>query len=156
MDEHSGLAVESSFLNRSALASIILGPRLIKTLPGCCLTKVENHWSKAWIVFGRSKAEIVGSNPIQGMDVSLCVYSVFVLPCVSVAALRQANQSSKGSYRLCKKDNEIKEEARAQQRAVQPLMNEWNKKWGKLEGRRLNKQVQISKWIESARASAEL
>jgi hypothetical protein len=33
--------------------------------------------SKAWNAFPRSNAGIVGSNPIQGMDV--CVYSVFVL-----------------------------------------------------------------------------
>jgi hypothetical protein len=32
--------------------------------------------------------------------------------------------SSKESHRLCKKDNETEEEARAQQRAVEPLMNE--------------------------------
>jgi hypothetical protein len=36
--------------------------------------------SKAWTVFARSNAGIVGSNPIQGMDVCIvCVYSVFVL-----------------------------------------------------------------------------
>jgi hypothetical protein len=33
---------------------------------------------------------------------SVCVYSVFVLSCVEVAALRQADPPSKKSYRLCK------------------------------------------------------
>jgi hypothetical protein len=54
---------------------------------------------------------------------SACVYSVFVLSCVEVAALRRADHSFKESYRLCKKDYDT-EEARAQQRAVGPLMNE--------------------------------
>jgi hypothetical protein len=37
--------------------------------------------SKAWNVFARLNIEIVGSNRARGMDV--CVYSVFVLSCVS-------------------------------------------------------------------------
>jgi hypothetical protein len=31
-----------------------------------------------WSVFARSDAETVGSNPSRGMDVCVCVYSVFV------------------------------------------------------------------------------
>jgi hypothetical protein len=55
---------------------------------------------------------------------SVCVYSVYVLSCVYVAALRRADHSSKESYRLFKKDYETEEEVRAQQRAVELLMNE--------------------------------
>jgi hypothetical protein len=39
-------------------------------------------------------------------------------------ALRRAYHSPKESYRLCKKNYETEEVAWAQQRAVQPLMNE--------------------------------
>jgi hypothetical protein len=59
------------------------------------------------------------------MDICVCVYSVFVLPCVQVAALQRADPPSKESYRLCKKDYGIEEEAMAQLRAVVPLMKEW-------------------------------
>jgi hypothetical protein len=38
--------------------------------------------SKAWTVFARSDAGIEGSNPIQGMDICVCVRYVFVLFCV--------------------------------------------------------------------------
>jgi hypothetical protein len=57
---------------------------------------------------------------------SVCVYSVFMLFCVWVAAFRLTDPSSKESYRLCKNDyeteetEETEEEARAQQRAVEP------------------------------------
>jgi hypothetical protein len=48
---------------------------------------------------------------------SVCVYSVFVLSCVQVAALRRADPPSK--------DYETEKAATIQQRAVEPLMNEW-------------------------------
>jgi hypothetical protein len=52
----------------------------------------------------------------------VCVHLFCV--CGQVAALRRADHSPKESYRLCKKDYETEEETRAQQRAVEPLMNE--------------------------------
>jgi hypothetical protein len=42
---------------------------------------------------------------------SVCVYSVFVLYCVQVAALRQADPPSKESYRLCKNIKKLKKKA---------------------------------------------
>jgi hypothetical protein len=54
----------------------------------------------------------------------VCVYSVFLLFCVEVAVLPRADPPSKESYRLCKKDYETKEEARAQHRVVEPVMTE--------------------------------
>jgi hypothetical protein len=55
--------------------------------------------SKAWTAFARSNTGVMGSNSTRGMDV--CVYSVFVLSCVKVAALRQAHGTSKESYGMC-------------------------------------------------------
>jgi hypothetical protein len=71
--------------------------------------------SKAWTVLFRSNAWIV--------DVRVCICSM--LSCMQVVALRRADHSSKASYRLCKNNHETEEEARAQQRTVGPLMNEW-------------------------------
>jgi hypothetical protein len=36
-------------------------------------------WSNAWTVFACLDAGIVGSNPTEGMDVCVCVYSVCVV-----------------------------------------------------------------------------
>jgi hypothetical protein len=82
--------------------------------------------SKAWIVFARSDAGIVGSNPTRCMDVCVCVRLFCV--CVVLCALQRADHSSKESYRLCEKDYEPEEGARAQQkgcRAIDEWMNEW-------------------------------
>jgi hypothetical protein len=50
---------------------------------------------------------------------SACVYSVFVLSCVQVAALRRDDPPSKQSYRLFKKDQGTEKAAKAQQRALE-------------------------------------
>jgi hypothetical protein len=54
----------------------------------------------------------------------VCAFTLCLLPCVYVAALRRADHSSKESYRLRKNDYGTEEEARAQQGAVEPLMDE--------------------------------
>jgi hypothetical protein len=51
---------------------------------------------------------------------SVCVYSVFELFYVQVAALRWADPPSKETYRLCKKIQGTEKAAKAQQRAVEP------------------------------------
>jgi hypothetical protein len=50
---------------------------------------------------------------------SVCVYPVFVLSCLQVAALRRADPPFKESYRLCK-TQETGKTAKVQQRAVEP------------------------------------
>jgi hypothetical protein len=46
--------------------------------------------SKAWAVFARSNAEIEGSNPTQGMDVSIvCIYCVCVVLCLAKSTVNQ-------------------------------------------------------------------
>jgi hypothetical protein len=67
------------------------------------LARETRTYLKAWTTFALFNAGIVGSNLTQGMDVCiLCVYSMFVLFCVQVAALRRADPPSKESYRLSK------------------------------------------------------
>jgi hypothetical protein len=51
--------------------------------------------SKARTVFARSNTEIVGSNLFEAW-MSVCVYSVFVLSFVQVAALLRTYPPSKG------------------------------------------------------------
>jgi hypothetical protein len=61
--------------------------------------------SKAWTMFARSNAGFVGSNPSQGTDVFVRVYSVFVLSCVG-SGLATGWSLVQESYRLCEKDYE--------------------------------------------------
>jgi hypothetical protein len=60
-----------------------------------------------------------------GIGVCMCIYSVFVLSCLHVAALWGADHSSMESCRLCKNDYKTEEEARDQPKSVELLMNEW-------------------------------
>jgi hypothetical protein len=93
----------------------------------CCATYyVVEPWlpitvaarPKVRTVFGLSNAGIVGRIPFEAW-MSLCVYSVFVLFCVYVGALRRADPPSKESCRLCV-DYETEKAAKAQQRALEP------------------------------------
>jgi hypothetical protein len=58
------------------------------------------------------------------LHVCVCDYSVCAVLCVG-SGLETGWSPSKEYYRLCKKDHETEEEIRAQQRAVEPLVNEW-------------------------------
>jgi hypothetical protein len=85
--------------------------------------------SKAWTVFARSIAGIMGSNPTQRHE-CLCTFSL----CLYCFVCRQ--RPSDGlitrprSANVCvRKDDETEEEARAQQRAVVPLMKELMDLW---------------------------
>jgi hypothetical protein len=72
--------------------------------------------SQAWTVFARLNADRgFGSH---SRHICLCVrlFCICVVLCV--------DHSSKESYRLCKKDYETEDEGRAQQRAVESLMND--------------------------------
>jgi hypothetical protein len=106
-----------SGLNEFELSGIILSERMIQC---------RSQWPRCLRHELSSPAQTLGSwfpIPLE-IWMSMCVYSVFVLFCVQVAALWRADLPSKDSCRLYKK-NETEEEARAQQRAVEPLMTEW-------------------------------
>jgi hypothetical protein len=57
--------------------------------------------SKAWTVFASSKLVSWVRIPLKAWMSVWCVYSVFVLFCVQVKALRRADPPSKESYQMC-------------------------------------------------------
>jgi hypothetical protein len=63
---------------------------------------------------------------------------VFVLPCVQVGPLRQAELLSKESYRLCKEIKKLKS-GKCQKRAVEPEIDS--------EGLLLAVKNGVTKWI---------
>jgi hypothetical protein len=72
--------------------------------------------SKAWSVFARSNAGIVGSNPTHAMDVCLRLFCVCVVLCVG-SGLATGWFPVKESYRLCI-DQETEKEAKVQQKGL--------------------------------------
>jgi hypothetical protein len=76
--------------------------------------------SKAWTVFARLNAGIVGSNPIQGIDVCVRLFCVCAVLCMQVAALRRADPPPRGPTD-CVKDKETEKRQMSNKRAVEPL-----------------------------------
>jgi hypothetical protein len=70
--------------------------------------------------------------------ISVYVYSLFVLSCVQVAALRRADLPSKESYRLCKR--RLRNWRRRQGQTRGCKANEWMNEWMKLMKRPLKIQ----------------
>jgi hypothetical protein len=58
--------------------------------------------SKAWTVYSLDRGDCVLESQSKHGYLYGRVYSVFVLPCVQVAAVQQEDHSCKELYRLCK------------------------------------------------------
>jgi hypothetical protein len=68
-----------------------------------CVFGIGSQWPRGLRHEMSSLVRTLGSwvrIPLKGW-MSVCVYSVFMLSCVSVAAFRRADHSSKESYRMC-------------------------------------------------------
>jgi hypothetical protein len=92
--------------------------------------------SKAWAVFVRSKAAIVGSNPTQGMDICLRLFSVCVVLCVG-SGLVTGWSLVQWVLRLCKKRlwNWRRGQGLAKScRAIDERMNSWARYWMEMSG----------------------
>jgi hypothetical protein len=76
--------------------------------------------SKTWTVFARSNTEIVGSNPTQGVDVYIvCLFCACVVLCIA-RGLATDWSPVQGVLPTLYRIKNLKKEARAQQRTVEP------------------------------------
>jgi hypothetical protein len=74
--------------------------------------------SKAWTVFARSNAGIVGSSPTQGMDVSLCLFCVCVVLRVS-SSLATGWSPIQGVLRTVYRIKKLQKRPRSHKRTVE-------------------------------------
>jgi hypothetical protein len=81
------------------LSWFVTRPRLLFRVAGSQKPMTVIARWKAWTVFALSNTGIVGSNPIQGMDVCVCLFCVFVVLCVG-SGLATDWSPSKESYWL--------------------------------------------------------
>jgi hypothetical protein len=75
--------------------------------------------SKAWTVVARSNSGVVSSNSARGMDVYVRLFCVCVVVCVGTGLATDWSRVQ-GVLPSVKKDYGTEEEARAQQKAVEP------------------------------------
>jgi hypothetical protein len=75
--------------------------------------------SKAWTVFARSNAGILGSNPTQGMDICVCLFCVCVVLHVG-SGLAMDWSHVQGVLPTVCRIKKLKKAAKVQQRAVEP------------------------------------
>jgi hypothetical protein len=76
--------------------------------------------SKAWTVFARSDTGVMGSNPTSGMDVCIHLFCAFVVLCVQVAALWNADPPTKECI-----DQETEKRPMFNKRAVEPQIERY-------------------------------
>jgi hypothetical protein len=94
---HSTVSDQTLLRSQEPSSAPLINPYKTKRMPITVAAR-----PKAWIVLARSNTGIMIRIPLEAW-LSTCVYSVFVLSCVEVAALRRADRPSKESHRLCKR-----------------------------------------------------